>query len=331
MSEVAFGGIPVMRLGFDEGAELVRKSIDLEVDFIDTAHGYGDSEEKIGAALKSFSREEIILSSKSPGRDRKTFNEHLETSLKRLQADYIDIYHLHHVSSEENFDKVFAPDGAMEGLEAAVKAGTVRYPAVSSHNTDIALKCIETGRFDVLQFPINFVDTQAEETLLPRCRELDLGFIAMKPLGGGMLDDAELCFKYLQQLGALVPDPGIERIEELAEILRIYDRRPELSAPDKDRIREIRENLGKNWCHRCDYCKPCPEGIQISTVLITDSVLKRMDFERAKQFLGPEIEKAADCTECEQCVERCPYDLPIPELLKEKRRVYEEALRAQGE
>jgi hypothetical protein len=327
VSEVAFGGIPVMRLGFDEGAELVRKSIDLGVDFIDTAHDYGDSEEKIGEALKSFSREKIVLSSKSPGRDRETFEEHLSASLQRLKTDYIDIYHLHHVSSEETFDKVFAPGGAVEGLEDAVKAGKVRYPAVSCHNADIAVKCIETGRFDVLQFPINFVDIQAEKKVLPRCRDLDIGFIAMKPLGGGMLEDAELCFKYLQQLGDMIPDPGIEGIEELEEILQIYERRPGLTPRDRERIRQIRENMGKNWCHRCDYCRPCPEGIPISTILITESIFKRMDFTSAEEFLGAAMEKVSACTECEQCVERCPYDLPIPDLLKEKRRVYEEAVR----
>jgi uncharacterized protein len=205
-----------------------------------------------------------------------------------------------------------------------VQAGKVRFPAVSSHAVDTALRLIDTDAFDVLQFPLNFVDTQAERGFLPRVKELDLGFLAMKPLGGGLLDDAGLCFRYLQQFSGIVPDPGIEDISELDEIIALYNERQSLAEDDRKRIERIRAELGGQWCHRCDYCQPCPQGIKISLVLIVHSIMKRMNYKAAGKFVEPAMRTAAECIECGECVERCPYDLPIPDLLKERRKMWAE-------
>jgi uncharacterized protein len=331
VSEIAFGGIPVMRLSFEKGVRLVEDVIDRGVNFIDTAHGYGDSEAKIGAALAGGGkRNSLIISSKSPGRDRKTFKEHLDLSLSRLKTDCIDIYHLHNVSTPKDFDQITAPGGALEALQNAVQAGKVRFPAVSSHAADTALRCIDTDAFDVLQFPLNFVDTQGEENILSRVKDLDLGFLAMKPLGGGLLDDAGLCFRYLQQFDGIVPDPGIEDISELDEIITLYAAKRNLSDEDWEQIERIRTELGGQWCHRCDYCQPCPQDIKISLVLITNSIMKRMSFEAANNFVEPAMRTAAGCIECGDCVERCPYDLPIPDLLKERRKMWAEFAAGRG-
>jgi uncharacterized protein len=320
-----------MRLPFEKGVRLVEEVIDRGVTFLDTAHGYGDSEEKIGTVLAgSGNRDKLIISSKSPGRDRKSFNEHLRISLRRLKTDCIDIYHLHNVSTAEDFDQISAPGGALEALQNAVQAGKVRFPAVSSHAVDTALRCINTDAFDVLQFPLNFVDTQGEREILPRVKELDLGFLAMKPLGGSLLDDAGLCFRYLQQFGGIVPDPGIEKISELDEIIALYVAKQNLSEEDREQIERIRTELGSKWCHRCDYCQPCPQGINISLVLIAHSIIKRMSYEASKKFVDPAMQTAAGCIECGECVERCPYNLPIPKLLKERRRMWAEFAAGRG-
>ena len=139
VSKVAFGGIPIMRISRAEAAHIVREAINLGINFIDTAHGYTDSEEKIGEAIKGMKREDIIIASKSPANDKQAFNEHLDLSLKRLGVEYIDIYQFHGVSTEAKRDAVFAPGGAMEGLEEAVKAGKIRFPAFSSHSIPIAI------------------------------------------------------------------------------------------------------------------------------------------------------------------------------------------------
>ncbi|MDR2528964.1 MAG: aldo/keto reductase [Synergistaceae bacterium] len=317
VSRVAFGGIPIMRVPVGDAVRLVRETVTLGVNFIDTAHVYADSEEKIGGGIKGFQREELVLASKSPANDRKTFDEHLNLSLKRLGVDYIDIYQLHNVASPERRDAVFAPGGAFEGLREAVKAGKVRFPAFSSHHLPIALGLMKSGKFDVAQLPFNYIDHDAEKEAIPLAKELDMGFIAMKPMGGGLLDDAGLSFRYLLQYENIVPDPGIENIKEIREIFGIVEKRPCLTTDDREKIQKLRVEFGPSWCHRCDYCQPCPQGIPISMALGARSGLKRFTLERARSMVGSAIEKAKSCVECRVCVSRCPYHLEIPKLLKE--------------
>lgn len=323
VSEVAMGGIPIMRLDTTDAVKVIRDVIDMGVNFIDTANAYGDSEEKIGEALKKYRREDIILSSKSGARDKKTFSEHVNLSLKRLNTDYIDIYHLHDISTEEDFDKVMASGGAFHGLEDAIAKGRVRHYAFSSHSIEVAERILNTKKFQVAQIPLNFIDTEAEK-LIPLVKKLNTGFIAMKPMGGGLLDEAVLAFKYLAKFDGIVPDPGIEKTEEMSQIIKIVDGREPLTGNEKDRIESIRKEMGDSWCHRCGYCQPCPRGIHISGVLITRSMLKRFDYNGVMRFNEKNIRKARECTECRECVERCPYDLDIPELLKDNIELWEQ-------
>jgi predicted aldo/keto reductase-like oxidoreductase len=318
VSKVAFGGIPIMRISKAEAAHIVREAIGLGINFIDTANGYADSEEKIGEAIKGIKREGIAIASKSTAGDKKTFTGHLDLSLKRLGTDYIDIYQLHNISSETQKEAVFGPGGAMEGLEEAIKAGKVRFPGFSSHSVHMALEIMRGGKFDVVQLPFNYIDSEAADKAIPLAKELGMGFIAMKPLGGGLLDNAALSFRFLGKYDNIVPDPGFEKIEEVREVAAIIEKKEALSAEDEKKIEKQRAELGASWCHRCDYCQPCPQGIHISTALNIKSFFKRMTTGHARLFVGPPLEKAKTCLECGVCVTRCPYHLNIPALLKER-------------
>ena len=317
VSKVALGGIPIMRLTKREAARVIKDVLNMGVTFIDTANGYGDSEEKIGEAIKKYKRNSLVLSSKSGASDKKTFLSHLNLSLKHIGTDYIDIYHLHGINSDEQVEKIMDTRGAYHGLEEAVSSGKVRYFAFSSHNPKIAKKLMLTKKFQIVQIPFNFVDNEPEEELIPLASKLNMGFIAMKPMGGGLLEDANLAFRYLAQFEKIVPDPGIEKTEEMAEIVKIVENPRPLTSEEKETIKNIKKELGKSWCHRCDYCQPCPQDISISTVIITKSIIKRMPFTVAMNFLEKAIEKAKQCTECEECIQKCPYNLEIPTLLKE--------------
>jgi len=323
VSKIALGGIPIMRLTKAEAAQLIRETVALGINFIDTAHGYADSEEKVGEALKGMKREDIVLTSKSPANDKKTFNEQLDLSLKRLGVDYIDLYQLHNVASAVRRDAVFAPGGAMEGLEEAVKAGKVRFPAFSSHSIPIAIEIMKGGAFAAVQLPFNFIDSAAAKEAIPLAEALDMGFLAMKPMGGGMLENAGLSFRFLGSYSKIVPDPGIEKIEEIREIIAIVNKNEALSEDDKREIERVKAELGSSWCHRCDYCQPCPQGIAISMALNVKSFFKRMTVERAISFTGAPIEKARTCIQCGECVKRCPYHLDVPGLLKERIKDWE--------
>jgi len=323
VSKIAFGGIPIMRLTKSDAAILVRESIDLGINFIDTAHVYTDSEEKIGQAIKGIRREDIVIASKSPADDKKTFLEHVDLSLKRLGTGYIDIYQFHGISTQSKKDAIFAANGAMEGMEEAVKSGKIRFPAFSSHSIPIAVELMKTNKFASVQLPFNYIDCAAADIAIPLAKELDIGFIAMKPMGGGLLDDAHLAIRYLLSFDGIVPDPGFEKIEEIKEIINIAEKDETFTHNDKDEIERQRKEFGPSWCHRCDYCQPCPQGIGISSALCVKSAFKRMTKERAHSFVGPSIEKAKTCTQCRTCVGRCPYNLDIPSLLKEQIKVYE--------
>jgi len=318
VSRVAFGGIPIMRVPKDDAIKLIRETIDLGINFIDTAHGYADSEEKIGEGIRGMKRADLVIATKSPANDKKTFNEHLELSLKRLGTDYLDIMQLHNIGSAEKRDACFAPGGAYEGLDEAVKAGKVRFPGFSSHSLELCVEVMKSGKFAAVQFPFNVIDDAAAQEAIPLAKELDIGFIAMKPMGGGRLDSAALAFRYLLQFDNIIPDPGIEKIDEIREIAQLVATKPPFTADDKKAVEKLRAEFGATWCHRCDYCQPCPQGIDISWVLSIESCAKRFTLDRFKQMLGPSIEKARTCAQCGQCVTRCPYHLQVPRLLREK-------------
>jgi len=318
VSRIAFGGIPIQRLTTEDAVAVVRGSIDMGVNFIDTANGYVDSEEKIGAAIKGIPRDGLVIASKCMARDKKGFLEMLDLSLKRMGTDYIDIYQLHNVSSEEACDRVFAEGGALEGLKEAIKEGKVRFSGITSHNIPIGIETMKTGEFASIQLPFNFLDDDALEEAIPLAKELDMGFIAMKPFGGGILEDARLTIKHLLQFDNIVPDPGIEKLSEMEEIVRIVESNESFDEADAAAIEKIKKETSGTWCHRCGYCMPCSQDITISSVLTSDSFIKRFTFEKNIALIGRDMEKAATCTGCRICVERCPYDLEIPALIKER-------------
>ena len=326
VSRVALGGIPIMRASMSDAAALVQESIRLGINFIDTAYVYGDSEEKIGKGIKGTPRNNLVITSKTQAADKKTFLEHLDLSLTRLGTDYLDVYQLHNVASPKSRDAVLGPGGALEGMEEAVTMGKVRFPGFSSHSIPIALELMKGGRFDVVQLPFNYIDHQAKDEAIPLAKKLDMGFIAMKPMGGGLLNNAELSFRYLLQFDTIVPDPGIEKIEEIREIAAIVERKPLLTDDDQREIEKLRGEFGTSWCHRCDYCQPCPQGIAISGVLTAMSNFKRFSLDKSRALMGNAIEKGKTCLTCGECVKRCPYHLEIPRLLKECIQSWETAV-----
>jgi hypothetical protein len=323
-SKIAFGAIPIQRLPFENAVNVVRGAIGLGVNFIDTANGYSDSEEKIGAAIKGMPRDALIIASKSRALDKQGFIDHIDLSLKRLGTDYIDIYQLHGVSTPEQESAVFGGGGAYEGLLEAIRAGKVRHAGFTSHSVRLAVEIMRKGYgFASVQLPFNFVDTEALDAAIPLARELGMGFIAMKPLGGGLLSDAGLAFRYLAQFDGIVPDPGIEGLHEIEEIVQIANANKPFTADDAAAVERTKAELGSIWCHRCEYCRPCPQNIGISLALCLDSFLKRMPLPGVVGMVGQTMEAAKHCTGCRACVARCPYNLDIPGLIQEKLKLWD--------
>jgi predicted aldo/keto reductase-like oxidoreductase len=327
VSRVGFGGIPIQRLTEAEAVRVVQRCLDLGVTFLDTANGYSTSEERIGKAIAG-RRDQVVIATKTAARDRTTAREHLELSLKRLDVETIDLWQFHNVSAFDLYEQVLGPGGAMEAAQRALEAGKIRHIGITSHSMDVALKAVPSGHFETIQFPFNFVTSEPAERLVSLAKKHDVGFIAMKPLGGGLLSDANLCIKYLLQFDSVVPDPGIEKVEEIEEIAAIAAGRWELTPQERREIDRIRAEVGTRFCRRCDYCQPCQQGVRISTIVNLRSLCKRLPAERlVTGWITEAVESAGNCIECGECEEKCPYHLPIREMIAENVKFYEDVLR----
>lgn len=334
VSRLGFGGIPIQRLSEEGAVAVVKRCLDLGVTFLDTGNGYTTSEERIGKAIRG-RRDGLAIATKSMARTRDGLEKHVKESLRRLGVDYIDLYQLHGVSDFDTLDAVLAPGGLLSVLDAARDAGLVRHIGITSHQIDVARKAVETGLFETVMFPFNFIATEALDGLLPACRARDVGFIDMKPMAGGMVDNASIAFKYLRRFPGIVTIPGIERIREIEEIAAIFDGPAEMTRAEIEEMERIRDDLGARFCHRCDYCQPCNAKVPISMLLAAKTFHKRnTEHEFFAGYLASVMAKGGECVDCGECEERCPYHLPIREMIKEhmewyarEKRKYEERTR----
>jgi predicted aldo/keto reductase-like oxidoreductase len=327
ISEVGFGGIPIIPLPREEAVAVVQHCLDLGITFFDTANMYPTSEEKLGIALKS-DRNEVVIATKTARRDAKGAADHIDLSLRQLQTDWIDLYQFHNVSNAEALSQVLAPQGAYEAVSRARDAGKIRFIGISSHSIATAMEALKTGLFQTLQFPFNFIERDPADHLFPFATQNQVGVIGMKPLGGGLLQRADLCFKFLQRHPQLVPIPGIRAKTEADEIVELYRAPEPLSEADLKDIEQIRTALGEKFCHRCEYCMPCEHGVQIPSVLMFQAVAKRLSREGVKGWIGKAMESVEQCIECGECEQKCPYHLPISDLLKENLALYNQYARS---
>ncbi|PKN70265.1 MAG: aldo/keto reductase [Deltaproteobacteria bacterium HGW-Deltaproteobacteria-12] len=323
VSELGFGGIPLIRLNSDLAREVLRRAYEKGVTLYDTANMYLDSEEKIGAAFSGM-REKVVIASKSIRRDAAGMAKHIETSLRRLKTDYIDLYQLHQVSTEKDWNTIMAPGGAMEALLTAKDKGKIRYIGVTSHSLTMALKLVKTDLFSSVQFPFNFIEIAAKDELHPVAKDRNHGILAMKPFAGGMIDNAEIVFKFLRQHPDVIPIPGFDSVAAVDQVASFYERDIVTTPGDINVMERYRAELGKQFCRRCEYCQPCPNGVLITPAMGYRVIAARMSPSVAVKFSSLFMESVLQCDRCGACLEKCPYDLPIPDMLKAHYDLYEQ-------
>jgi predicted aldo/keto reductase-like oxidoreductase len=317
VSKLGFGGIPIQRVSRDDAIAVVSKCLDLGITFIDTANAYNTSEECIGEAI-SGRREGLVIATKTLARKRDEVEGHLRLSLQRLGVNSIDLYQFHNVSDSDALGMILNPDGPIAVIEEAKRLGIVKHVGVSCHSLDVAKQLVKSGHFETIMFPLNLITHEAADELLPLAREHDVGFVAMKPLEGGLLTNVSLAFKYLLQFPDVVTIVGIEKLEEIIEIVDILKGPLAITEAEQMEIARLRRQLGKRFCRRCNYCQPCTQEIPISIVMEYPSIFRRLPAKRIfSEFVADAMEKAATCTKCGECEERCPYDLPIREMLED--------------
>ncbi len=324
VTRLGFGGIPIQRVSEAQAVDVVLHAIETGMDFIDTSRMYSTSEARIGKALKQTNKR-VVLATKSMNRFADGIQKDIEVSLKNLQTDYIDIYQCHAVSSNDEYERVLKPGGALDGLRRAKEQGLIGHIGVTSHSLDLLEKIIDDGYFETIMVCLSFLEPAAKERIVPKAREKGIGILAMKPFSGGVIESPEVALKWVLAIPDILVLAGVEDKRLIDQNWRIFCGSWELSNEEQKSLEAITKEYDKKFCRRCDYCLPCTVGIHIQMVLGMKSFVKRLGPQALKNMLIMSlIKKAAECTGCGECMTRCPYSLPIPDMIKENLEWVEE-------
>ena len=318
VSKNGFGALPVQRVSVEDAVRLLRKAYDGGINYFDTARFYTDSELKIGLALSDV-RENIVISTKTMRTDVEGFWRELDESLSLLKTDYIDIYQFH--------NPPFCPKpgdgtGLYEAMLEAKRIGKIRHIGITSHKLTIAEEAVRSGLYETLQFPFSYLASEKEEALVRLCEEMDVGFICMKALAGGLITRSDAAYAFLADY-PVAPIWGVQRECELDEFLEYNQNPPKMTDEIAAFIEREREELKGDFCRGCGYCMPCPVGIQINNAARMSLMIRRAPVDaqlsEASQAMMKKIE---DCIECGRCKSKCPYGLDTPALLKKNYEDY---------
>lgn len=320
----AFGALPIQRISASQAAALVRRAYEGGMRFFDTARAYSNSEEKLGLALEGYARDSYYLASKTAAVTPEAFYRDLETSLSLLKTDYLDIYQFHCA------DRAFAPGdgtGMYECMQQAKREGKIRHIGITAHKLQVAFDAVDSGLYETLQFPLSYLSGEQELALVRRCREANMGFIAMKGLAGGLITRADAAMAFMQQFDNVLPIWGIQRENELDDWLGFMHGAPALTDEMRAFIAREQRELAGDFCRGCGYCMPCPAGIMINQCARMSLMLRRAPSQAwLTDEMQAEMRKIEGCLHCSQCVQKCPYQLDTPALLQKNYEDYKKVL-----
>lgn len=322
-SRSGFGCLPIQRDSKETAVSLLRSAYDAGFTFFDTARAYSDSEEKTGEALSGV-RTHVFIATKTMAETPEKFRSDLETSLRLLKTDYIDIYQFHNPS--------FCPgpgdgSGLYEEMLKAKQAGKIRHIGITNHRLNVAHEAVQSGLYETLQFPFSYLASEKDIELVDSCREHNMGFIAMKSLSGGLITNAAAAYAYAAQYEGVLPIWGIQRKSELDEFIKFQTDPPSLASDLKAVIEKDRRELSGSFCRGCGYCMPCPRGIEINNCARMSLMLRRAPSASwLNEVWQQKMAKIPSCIHCNSCKSRCPYGLDTPSLLAENYKDYTEVL-----
>ena len=320
-----FGALPIQRVEKEAAVRILRRAYSGGMRFFDTARAYSDSEEKLGEAFGNgfVHRNEIVIATKSHSKTPEELRKDLETSLRLLKTDYIDIYQLH------NVPQCYKPGdgtGLYECLQEAKAQGKIRHIGITTHKLEVAREIIRSGLYETLQYPFSYLSTDKETAMMNECLAADMGFICMKGLAGGLITRSDAAMAFVSQYDIL-PIWGIQRETELDEWLSYMEDTPQPVPEMRDFLEKERKELGGEFCRGCGYCMPCTVGIQINNCNRMSLMLRRAPSrDWLSETWQENMKKIEDCIDCGKCMEKCPYELQIPELLRKNYEDYKKVL-----
>lgn len=325
VSRLGVGGIPIQRIDQPGTRALLQAAHAAGINYIDTARGYTVSEEWIGQSLEELGlRDQFVLATKCRALTREEMQEQLALSLKNLRTDHIELYQFHNPSLQD-LKTILAPGGALQALREARDAGVVGHIGVTAHLAAVFEAALDVPEFETIMFPYNIVEQQGAE-LIARCAKAGKAFIDMKPLAGGAIEDGHLALRYvLSNPNVTVAIPGMAAPEELQQNVQGAENVAPLTPEEEEACQKVRDALGTQFCRRCNYCAPCSVGIQIPNVFLFQGYLNRYglaEWGRSRYATLPV--KASACVQCGACETRCPYNLPIREMMKKAARDFGE-------
>ena len=319
----AFGALPVQRADLDTAVAIIRRAYEGGMTFFDTARAYSDSEIKLGVAFEGM-REKVFIASKTMARTPEKFWEDLETTLTNLKTDYLDLYQFHCV------DQVFAPGdgtGMYECMLEAKKQGKIRHIGVTAHKIQVAMDCVASGLYETMQFPFSYLASEKEMGLLKACKEANMGFIAMKGLAGGLINNSKAAMAFMTQFDNVLPIWGIQKMAELEEGLAFMEETPEMTEEITAFIEKEQKELCGDFCRGCGYCMPCPAGIMINQCARMSLMIRRAPSAGwLSESMQEEMKKIEGCLHCNKCMSKCPYELNTPELLLKNYEDYKKVI-----
>ena len=321
VSEVGVGGIPIQRADAATAKVLMAAAADMGVNFLDSARAYSVSEQYLGDALVGI-RDRFIIATKSGAMTKEAMERDIQISLDNFHTDYIDLYQLHNPKPSD-VERIIGPGGALDALREAKAAGKIGHIGVTLHSKELFAQFLNYDWVETIMFPYNIVETQAQE-LIAACKEKNIGFICMKPMAGGALDDGHIAMRFLAQnenIGIIIP--GMASVAELEQNVASYARKEPLTEAEQEKIAAIRQELGNDFCRRCNYCSPCTAGINIYSVLLFEGYYTRYNLkEWASDRYNALGKYASECIGCGVCEPRCPYGLPIREKMKKAAELF---------
>ena len=323
----AFGALPVQRADTETAIAILRRAYEGGMTFFDTARAYSDSEEKIGRAFSDMypsERSKMYIATKTQAKDPDTLRSQLEQSLSLLKTDYVDIYQLHCVSV------CYKPgdgSGLYEALVKAKEEGLVKHIGITTHKIGVAFDIVNSGLYETIQYPFSYLASDKEIELVGLAKEKNVGFIAMKGLAGGLINNSKAATAYMLMYDNVLPIWGIQKMSELEEWLSFMDNEPVMDDSFREFIKQEQSSLMGEFCRGCGYCMPCPMGIEINNCARMSLMLRRAPSNTwLSQENQEKMKKIEACLNCGKCSSKCPYELDTPALLKKNLEDYQKVL-----